>query len=313
MNKITRRPLIKQPLHAIKHLQNTISGFIARSKQPIIRQGAPECFSDTSPLKIEWALTSYCNYRCSYCFQAGKGYGKDFCSLEQAEEAIKHIASSNHPSYQVSLQGGEPTSHPYFAEIVRLLCKYLGERLESLVIITNGSFDEGHLQTIVELMKKYSIKIYVSVHLEFMSVDRAAYLVQRLAKHGLLSMTIMLQPDYFEKAKEMAEALFKLRQEYPFQIGVKYLRTPPSFDSLDPRYTQEHFDWVEATNQRIIEIDASGAKHDRDFPKVSGWEYIVERKAAGSVETFECGSSEELRKTTGWDFSGMTCCAGANV
>ena len=184
LNKIAKTPLLK----LLTRTKNAIRNNDLRKKQPIIRQGAPECFEENSPLKIEWSLTSYCNYRCSYCFNTNRGYEKFFCSLEQAETAIKHIASANRPSYQVSLHGGEPTSHPQLANIITLLCKYLGDRLESLLILTNGSFNEEQLETILKLMEQYSIKIFVSIHLEFMSIDRAVYLVERLSKHGVLIM-----------------------------------------------------------------------------------------------------------------------------
>ena len=118
LKRIAKTPLLK----LLSRTMNVIRNNDPRKKQPIIRQGAPECFEENSPLKIEWSLTSYCNYRCSYCFRAGKGYEKIFCSLEQAETAIKHIASANRPSYQVSLHGGEPTSHPQLANIITLLC-----------------------------------------------------------------------------------------------------------------------------------------------------------------------------------------------
>ena len=42
-------------------------------------------------------------------------------------------------------------------------------------------------------------------------------------------------------------------------------------------------------------------------------EYIVERESGGGAELLYCESSEKLRKMTRLDFSGMTCCAGANV
>ena len=309
LKRIAKTPLLK----LLSRTMNVIRNNDLRKKKPIIRQGAPECFEENSPLKVEWSLTSYCNYRCSYCFRAGKGYEKIFCSLEQAETAIKHIASANRPSYQVSLHGGEPTSHPQLANIITLFCKYLGDRLESLLILTNGSFNEDQLETILKLMEQYSIKVFVSIHLEFMSIDRAVYLVERLSRHGVLIMTVMLKPDLFEKAKAMTDTLCELRKRYPFDLDIKYLKTPPHFDSFDPRYTQEHFDWVDAMKERIGRISAEGPQRDKEYPKVSGWEYVVERKSHGTSETLYCKSSDELKKMTGLNFSGMTCCAGTNV
>lgn len=38
----------------------------------ILRTGGRECFADL-PLEVNWVLTNKCNYRCSYCFDYGKG------------------------------------------------------------------------------------------------------------------------------------------------------------------------------------------------------------------------------------------------
>ena len=121
---IAQIPLAQPLYHALKRRREErrirSEQIELEKKQPIIRQGSPEYFEGL-PLTVSWKLTSYCNFRCSYCFDAGKGYEKAFCTLEQAETAIKHIASTNRPNYQVSLLGGEPTTHPHLAEIITLL------------------------------------------------------------------------------------------------------------------------------------------------------------------------------------------------
>ena len=38
----------------------------------IIKVGGRECFTDL-PIDVHFILTLQCNYRCSYCFQYGKG------------------------------------------------------------------------------------------------------------------------------------------------------------------------------------------------------------------------------------------------
>lgn len=115
---ITKIPLAKLLYHAFKKRREEFRSRRMqdqlRKKQPIIRQGSPECFESLS-LRVDWILTSFCNFRCSYCFSAGSEYKKVFCTLEQAKTAIKHLASANRPSYQVGLLGGEPTTHPQLA------------------------------------------------------------------------------------------------------------------------------------------------------------------------------------------------------
>lgn len=160
----------KSLYHAIKQRRDEFRKQRAqdqlRKKQPIIKQGSHESFEGL-PLKVDWNLTSYCNFRCSYCFNVSRGYKKDFCTLEQAETAIMHLASANRPSYQINLIGGEPTTHPHLSEISRLLCHYLGDRLEVLQITTNGSFSESQMETILKAGEQVNVKLAISIHLEY--------------------------------------------------------------------------------------------------------------------------------------------------
>ena len=172
---IAKIPLAKPLYHTIKKKREELRRRRAqnqlRENKPIIRLGSPECFLGL-PLLVSWDVTSNCNFRCSYCFHAGKEYKKDFCTLEQAESAIKHLASANPPKYQVNLLGGEPTTHPHLAEIIMLLCQYIGDRLENLKIITNGSFTESQMKTILKAGEQVNVCLHISVHLEYMSVER---------------------------------------------------------------------------------------------------------------------------------------------
>ena len=283
-------------------------------KQSIIKQGSPECF-EGFPLRVHWDVTSHCNFRCSYCFDAGKGYKKDFCTLEQAETAIKHLASANRPSYQVGLLGGEPTTHPHLAEIITLLCQYLGDRLEMLQIITNGSFSESQMKAILKAGEQVKVKLIISVHLEYMGVERVVELVKQYSSRTRLHIALMFHPELIDKAKAVADALCDLRRTYPFSMKVSMLREPPKFDKLDSRYTQEHFNCVERIEKSFGIVHSEGPKRPIKPRKTKtfGREFLVERDENGSVENYEWISIPELKKMTGNVFTGMTCCAGTNV
>ena len=146
--------------------------------ETLIRQGSPNCFEDM-PLEINWKITEACNYRCSYCFDAKGDYEENFCTLGQAERAIGYLASANRPSYHITITGGEPTTHPCFADIITLLGKQLGERIERITIITNGSFDTKVIDAIERLAPTVNIGISVSVHMEFASTDQIISLIEK--------------------------------------------------------------------------------------------------------------------------------------
>lgn len=118
---IAKIPLAKPLYHVAKRWRedSRVRRELAllRKKQPLIMQGDPECL-DGLPLHVHWDITSWRNFRCSYCFDAVGDYKKEFCTLEQAETAIRHLVSANRPSYKVSLLGGEPTTHPHLDTIV---------------------------------------------------------------------------------------------------------------------------------------------------------------------------------------------------
>lgn len=313
---IAKIPLAKPLYHAIKNKREEVcrqrTHDQLRKKQPIIRQGSPECF-DGLPLRVDWKLTTFCNFRCSYCFNAGREYKKVFCTLEQAETAIKHLASANRPSYQVGLLGGEPTTHPQLAEIISFLYQYLGDKLESVSIISNGSFGEKQMETIIREGEKHFIKLTFSVHLEFIGIERVVELVKRLSNHVRLHVHLMFHPERFDKAQTMAETLCELRKDYPYFFKIVMLRIPPKFDKIDPHYTQEHYDWADNAMQKFRGAALNGAKWTKSYPITVGWKFLLERRIGDVVETYERKDQFQLKELTGNVFTGMTCCAGTNV
>ena len=281
-----------------------------QNDQVIIRQGTPECFSNM-PLKIHWMLTSACNYRCSYCFDKNSGYEEGFCSLEQAEQAIRHLASANRPSYQVSLLGGEPTMHPHLAEIITMLGTHLGESLEKISIITNGSFNDKTLQSILKASDKTNIEIKFSVHFEFVELEKVVSLIESISKDVTLVFLIMLHPLLFDKAKYTMDTLCELRKVYPFDISIDMIRETSS--KYDHRYTEEHFRWAKATKMRFDNIAGENKIEKPYIPKEGGWEFDVESRDERVVANARNISEERLLEITDRHFSGMMCCAGTSV
>ena len=313
---IAKIPLAKPLYCAVKNrcegLRSRRAQDRLRKKQPILRQGSPECF-ESMPLRIDWFVTSHCNFRCSYCFRAGREYEKIFCTLEQVETAVKHLASANRPAYQVNLIGGEPTTHPHLAEIITLLCHYLGDRLEQLVITTNGSFSESQMEAILKASELVKMNLYISIHLEYMNVERVVELVKRYSSRTSLHIILLFHPEMVDKATTVADALCDLRRDYPFDHSVNMLREPPDFDMLDSRYTQEHFNWKEKLMERLRKIKAEGPKMPENQQKIICQKFFVERNVNDSIVLEPRLSVSELGKRTGFRFTGMTCCAGTNV
>lgn len=312
---IANIPLAKPLFHAVKkwceEFRSRRVQAQLRKKQPIIRQGSPECFEGL-PLRVSWDVTSFCNFRCSYCYYAGKEYNKVFCTFEQAETTIKHLASANRPSYQINLIGGEPTSHPHLDEIINLLCQYLGNRLEVLEITTNGSFSESQMKAILKAGERVNVKLVISVHLEYMNVERVVELVKRYSSRTRLQIALMFHPEMVDKAMSVAEALIALRRDYSFWMFVSMLREGPQFNQFDSRYTQEHFNIAERIKKKFSKVNSEGPQRPENQQEILGWKFMVEREVRGVTENHEQISLSELKDLTGNSFKGMTCIAGTN-
>ena len=277
----------------------------------VLSQGSRD-YENGMPLHVDWTITSFCNFRCSYCFAAGKEYKKDFCTLEQAETAIKHVASTNRSAYSVTLIGGEPTAHPHLAEIITLLQKHLGDRLEQITTVSNGSFSERQMEAILDVIASTEVRMIISIHLEYMGVDRVASLVKRLSNHVILDFSLMFHPELFDKAKAMANALCELRKEYPYFMKIGELREPPRFDRWDSRYTQEHLDWMKETKIAFDGI-ASASYHKKPIcKKRTDWRYWVEKKSGNHIEVHEGLDNGKLKELTQFKFEDMTCCSGVS-
>lgn len=290
----------------------TLFSIIGRGKSCIIKQGTQECFDDM-PLKVSWELTEACNYRCSYCFNKYKGYKNVFCTLEDAEAAVKHLALANRPSYQVSLLGGEPTLHPYLSEIITLLSDYLGNRLEKITIITNGSFNDKIMETLLLAASKTCVEIKVSMHFEFLKMERIEEIIERMSKNVSLVFLVMFHPGMFDEVSTAVDKFCELRHHYPFDISIELIRNPNKESHFEELYTSEHYKWAENVCARFNEIVQKTNLNGPAIPRETGWEFVLERRVAGKMITEKNVSTDELVKKTNRRFLGLFCCTATSV
>jgi MoaA/NifB/PqqE/SkfB family radical SAM enzyme len=83
------------------------------------------------PYRIYVAVTNHCNRACPWCSTCSSPRGQTWLSLAD------YLASlPGEGSFQVQLEGGEPTVHPQFWEFVRIAREHL--RCAHLVLCTNG-------------------------------------------------------------------------------------------------------------------------------------------------------------------------------
>jgi len=84
------------------------------------------------PFRVYVALTNHCNRACPWCSTYSSPAGSTFITLQQYKKSFpKGI------QFEVQLEGGEPTIHPEFMEIM----KYTNNmnQCTKIVIVTNGT------------------------------------------------------------------------------------------------------------------------------------------------------------------------------
>ena len=217
----------------------------------IIKTGAEEAFKDL-PLAIEWHLTYNCNYRCSYCFIYRKGNipQTPFSTLEQIKTAVDNIVSLNRPYYDIGLSGGEPTIHPHMFDIVELFHKKLGNRLNSISIVTNGSRNAALYEKLAGIAKYINFLMNVSIHTDHVEMDHILELIEKLSHDVKMHFVLMFNPAKRDMVHEIYETMLDTRKRFPFSMNIVLIRDK----GVDRRYTQEDFIWQKKASTEFAEL-----------------------------------------------------------
>lgn len=279
----------------------------------ILRTGGRECFADL-PLEVNWALTMRCNYRCSYCFDYGKGKNPPqlpFSTLEQVKTAVDNIASLNRPWYDITLCGGEPTIHPYIFDIISMLHETLGERLNHILIITNGSRNESFYRRLADIAKKMDIRMNISIHTDHVEMSHILRLIENLSNDAIMNFALMFNPDKREMVHKIYDTLYEYRKKYRFLLNIVTLSDG---DHVDSRHTQEDFTWRNEALRKFhaLEKDVSSKFPPRKKMKHAR-QLIRDIDENNEVKTIPIVNRGADYSKGLFDFKGMYCVAQASV
>ncbi len=156
------------------------------------------------PLNVQIQLTDRCNLKCEFCYNS-----LDHKPTELTFDEIRNILGQVREAGTlfVCLTGGEPTMHPRFHEIARLV-RDMGFALE---VITNATLlNEAHFKLFREIMPRY---IAVSLH----GLEKASH--ERLTK----------TPESFNRTVKSIERMKELG--IPVQLRIPVTRY--NFHELD--------------------------------------------------------------------------------
>jgi hypothetical protein len=109
---------------------------------------------------IELNLTNYCNLKCknccSSCFLAPSS---NFMSLEIIERFVEEAIELRWKFDRIKMYGGEPTLHPYFSEVVRLLNRYKEFNKNcKICLLTNGVGVSDKIKGVDEIWNSFGNK-----------------------------------------------------------------------------------------------------------------------------------------------------------
>jgi organic radical activating enzyme len=145
--------------------------------------------SETRPHRVYVATTNHCNRSCPWCSTYSSPSGSTWISVADYRASFP----SSGP-FEVQLEGGEPTLHPEFFELVRVARAQ--ESCSRVVVVTNGVVlpreREQLREWLLELGSPLTIKLSVNHHL--------------LARdHGLLQLATEMHEVMRELCGELGE------------------------------------------------------------------------------------------------------------
>ena len=281
----------------------------------IFRTGAYETFYDF-PLVIGWDITMRCNYRCSYCFDKGGVQNKissrkPFSTLTQLKAAVNNIASLNRPWYEINFSGGEPTLHPHLVDLIVMLHEKLEERLNKVLIITNGSRNMAFYKKIADIKNLINITMQISIHTEQVDMAHILELIETLSKDINIRLALMFNPVKREEVHLIYDILFEYRKIFPFSMNINLLR-----DSglLVSRYTKEDFEWQREATLKFNALEnvlQSKIPAPKKLPRSMRIFYDAEQN--GERKIIE-SANRAVNLTNGLlKFTGMYCIANSSL
>jgi MoaA/NifB/PqqE/SkfB family radical SAM enzyme len=136
--------------------------------------------------RLYFALTNHCNRACPWCSTCSSPRGRTWLSLENYAAAFPAEGS-----FQVQLEGGEPTIHPQFWEFVRMAREH--PRCGHLVLCTNGVAVPRSERELREYVARLGAPLTLKLSVNHYLVDH---------DKGLVGLAVALREVFAEMAGE---------------------------------------------------------------------------------------------------------------
>ena len=190
-----------------------------------------------------------------------------------------------------------------------MLHKKLGNRLNHVLIITNGSRNKTLYDNVANLAKSFSISMNISIHTDHVDMSHILQLIENLSQNVDLNFSIMFNPDKREMVHEIYDTMFEYRKKYGFKMGVVTLRAG---DRVDPRYTPEDFAWQKKAISQFEELVKNCASQFSARTTKRNFIHVIRDIVDnGETKTVKIGNRFVELSNGGFQFRGMYCIAHA--
>lgn len=170
--------------------------------------------------QIDWELGNYCNFKCSYCFDGCNAGTHRVPRLNNTIKSnllhlIDQLRAQGKDQFFFNFSGGEPSVYHDLENLVDFL-----NAIGQVYIVTNASRTLSWWQN---NHAKFS-RILISYHTEFSDYDQVVGLINMALGKLKLSVHVMVYQNRFDQAVEVYKNLYKLYDNKPINIELKYVR-----------------------------------------------------------------------------------------
>jgi len=184
---------------------------------------------------IDWPLTNWCNYRCSYC-PVLRDLHSDFKKPDHTElhnltlARLKNLSSN----FNICITGGEPCLHPQIDEIISSLVNM--KNCLNVALFTNLSRSLEYYKSLAQL-KTDKLGICASYHPDFANKEKFIEKAIAIKESGNMINVQVSMIDDMSRAHELIDVMDKLIDR---GVDCYPLRLRPTQD-YTPDYSKEFY------------------------------------------------------------------------
>lgn len=136
-------------------------------------------------------------------------------------------------------------------DLLYMLNDALKERLNNILIISNGSRNNELYREIATIAKKINISMQISIHTDHVDMVHILELIENLSSDVHISFSLMFNPAKREEVHWIYDIMYEYRKRFPFEMEIVTIRVG---DAIDSRYVPEDTLWQKEAIKRFTEL-----------------------------------------------------------